>query len=64
MNRIYIIKGIVLTLMLFLAGSLCLAQLITSLPTASGIHSSLSLVAGFLYGQICILFFLKWVDIR
>lgn len=64
MNRIYFTKGVVLTLMLFLAGSLCLAQLIVKLPTASGIHSSLPLVAGFVYGQICIQFFQKWVDIR
>jgi hypothetical protein len=64
MNRIYIVNGIVLTLILFLAGSLSLAQLIIKLPMASGIHSSLCLVAGFVYGQICIQFFLKWIDIR
>ena len=49
MNRNYITKGIVLTLMLFLAGSICLAQLITKLPTESEIYSSLPLVAGFVY---------------
>lgn len=63
MNRTYITKGITWTLVLFLAGSLCLAQLIIKLPTASEIHSSLSLVAGFVYGQMCIRFFLKWMDI-
>ena len=64
MSRIYIINGIVLTLMLFLAGSLCLAQLIMDFPTASRDHSSLALVAGFVYGHICIQFFLKWINVK
>jgi len=64
MNRMYITKGIMLTLMLFMVGSLCLAQLIVELPTVSGIQSSLALVAGFVYGHICTQFFLEWINIR